>query len=253
MNIKVSTQPRKEIKYNPSLVGFGQIVFDDKYVLDKVYILQRKNGDYAIELPSISVKKKDENGNYVEKKDGNYAKEDLEVFHPITAMARQELTAAVVHAFRDSCGEKNVPFTITGEFKPDASHSRITPYEQDNQLAFGSVCFGDFVLERVQLLKKNDGTGNKYSAPSRPAKIKDKETGEIKEVYRDWFFPIDAQARLDLMNAIEKAYNNALIEKADTASAKVSNTMSTSQEQGLSLSSFEDVIEAPTQNNRNKR
>ena len=55
------------------------------------------------------------------------------------------------------------------------------------------------------------------------------------------------------MNAIEKAYNNALIEKADTASAKVSNTMSTSQEQGLSLSSFEDVIEAPTQNNRNKR
>lgn len=257
MDIKVSTYERSEenrSKWNRSLVGFAQITFDDSYVLDQIYIKQARNGDYYIELPGIDVRKKDENGNYVEKPGGNYEKEKLEVFHPITATARQELQAAVIHAFRDKRGEKDVLDTITGKFEPDAKYSRITPYEKDDQLAFGSVCFGDFVLERVQLVKKADGTGNKFQSPQRKVKVQDKDNPEEKvTALKAWFFPITSEAGKNMLDAIEKSYNNALQAKADSAQLSKENAQGASLDEELSLSAFEDVIDVAPKTNGIKR
>ena len=82
---------------SPQLRGYATVKFDDSYVLESVKIMERQDSnEIFIALPSLMVRTKDQNGNYVINDKGEYVKEFKEVFHPITAESRKVLNSAIM-------------------------------------------------------------------------------------------------------------------------------------------------------------
>lgn len=85
---------------SPQLRGYATVKFDDSYVLESVKIMERQDSnEIFIALPSLMVRTKDQNGNYVINDKGEYVKEFKEVFHPITAESRKVLNSAIMDSF----------------------------------------------------------------------------------------------------------------------------------------------------------
>lgn len=85
---------------SPQLRGYATVKFDDSYVLESVKIMERQDSnEIFIALPSLMVRTKDQNGNYVINDNGEYVKEFKEVFHPITAESRKVLNSAIMDSF----------------------------------------------------------------------------------------------------------------------------------------------------------
>lgn len=246
---------------NPGLAGFASLNFDDKYVLEQVAIYQKKSGDYYIKLPSISVKIKDENGNFIEGPDGNYKKGSKEIFHPSSVDARNMLTAEIVHAIRDNPGEKCVNNNFMGDFVPNTSRIYPSTNERNNnQVGFGSVSFGDFVLENVSLNKMKDSDDYAVSSTSRQTKVKDKETGEWKSGYSEYFHAITTEAYNELKEEVVASYNANLANgkgktAVDSKSAEQSASVSPDAfDVGeLDMTDFEDVLDVTEQNKGTSR
>lgn len=83
---------------SPQLRGYATVKFDDSYVLESVKIMERQDSnEIFIALPSLMVRTKDQNGNYVINDKGEYVKEFKEVFHPVKAETYNELRDSVVN------------------------------------------------------------------------------------------------------------------------------------------------------------
>ena len=90
MKISINTR-HVDIKENPHIKGYATLKFDDKYVLEAVRIVENKDSQLFVALPSIPVDP--------EKNDGRDRKE---VFHPITEGGRFGLNRAVLKQFADA-------------------------------------------------------------------------------------------------------------------------------------------------------
>ena len=88
---------------SPQLRGYATVKFDDSYVLESVKIMERQDSnEIFIALPSLMVRTKDQNGNYVINDKGEYVKktsgyEYVEFFHPVKAETYNELRDSVVN------------------------------------------------------------------------------------------------------------------------------------------------------------
>ncbi|MBR1421856.1 MAG: septation protein SpoVG family protein [Ruminococcus sp.] len=260
MKLTVRANEWKNEKY-PGLVGFANVSFDDNYMLEQVAIYQKKSGDYYIKLPSISEKIKDDNGNYIEGPDGNFKKETKEVFHPASVDARNAFTRSIVHAIRDNPGKECVDENFLGDFKIDTARIYPSTLDNNNQVGFGSVSFGDFILENVSLRKKKDSDDLYVSSVSRLRDTKDKDTGEIKKAYVDYFHPNTPEAAAELKEAVVNSYNENLAKGKDKAasagitadqtnSAAVTNDFDLGE---IDMADFEDVLDTTNKNNNNSR
>lgn len=94
---------------SPQLRGYATVKFDDSYVLESVKIMERQDSnEIFIALPSLMVRTKDQNGNYVINDKGEYVKEFKEVFHPITAESRKVLNSAIMDSFNRNDGKTGI-------------------------------------------------------------------------------------------------------------------------------------------------
>ena len=214
---------------NPNLRGYATVKFDEDFVLEQVAVYQRKDGNYYINLPSISKMKKDENGDYMEGPDGNYLKERAEIFHPTSADARNEFTKAIIHTIRDNPGQGFIEYDVPINFKLDSEKTRIYPSNNSRdtkQVGFGSVSFSDFALENVVLRQKNDNSGELYvSSPSRQTTVKNEQTGKYDEVgYVEYFHAISSDAAAELKAVAVESYNRNLEAKQLDNTANVAKT-----------------------------
>ena len=249
MKMSVSAREYRNEK-QPGLVGFATVKFDDNFVLEQVNVYQKKSGEYYIKLPSISTKMKDEDGNFIEGPDGNYKREQKEVFHPITVDARNDFTKAVVHTIRDNPGKGFVDHDVPGEFKID--NARIYPTNNANvpyQVGFGSVSFGNYVLENVNLKTTKDGD-YAVSSVSREKQINEKgDRG-----YVDYFHAISGEAYAELKEACVASYNANLNNKQADKKSVANDKAAVSSADDFTLNDadfadFEEVLDMTSDNN----
>ena len=136
---------------SPQLRGYATVKFDDSYVLESVKIMERQDSnEIFIALPSLMVRTKDQNGNYVINDKGEYLKEFNEVFHPITAESRKVLNSAIMDSFSKNDGKYTTVEFGNDRFQPTLA--RIFESSVKDIEGVGSVIFSDsFVLENVQV------------------------------------------------------------------------------------------------------
>ena len=150
---------------SPQLRGYATVKFDDSYVLESVKIMERQDSnEIFIALPSLMVRTKDQNGNYVINDKGEYVKEFKEVFHPITAESRKVLNSAIMDSFSKNDGKYTTVEFGNDRFQPTLA--RIFESSVKDIEGVGSVIFSDsFVLENVQV--RNGKSGEYFDSPKR--------------------------------------------------------------------------------------
>lgn len=125
---------------SPQLRGYATVKFDDSYVLESVKIMERQDSnEIFIALPSLMVRTKDQNGNYVINDKGEYVKEFKEVFHPITAESRKVLNSAIMDSFNKNDGKYTTVEFGNDRFQPTLA--RIFESSVKDIEGVGSVIF----------------------------------------------------------------------------------------------------------------
>ena len=181
----------------PNLKGFATLTFDDKYVLESVKILENKDKELFVALPTIKVNP--------DKNDGNEYKE---FFHPITERGRKGMNDAILRQFNDASLANNTTkeYDIGDKmnFRPSASEKNFFDYTKDNIVGIGSVKFGnDFVCENVQVKTKKDGNDVYIDTPNR----------RKGEDFVPYFHPITAEASKEFKEVCVNALDSYKMEK----------------------------------------
>ena len=200
ISIRTNHYTPSETKENSKveLKGFATLRFDDKYVLDNIRIMENKEkGTLFVALPTIKGR------------DGDYK----EFFHPITSNTRDALNKAVLGQFSSESVVQGDFYTYdlgkTATFEPTAKGNNFFDYTKDNIVGIGSVKFGEWVCENIQIKKMKDKDDVYIDTPNR----KDNSTGEYKQM----FFPITKEASAEFKKVCVDALEEYKAEKAKSA------------------------------------
>lgn len=187
---------------SPQLRGYATVKFDDSYVLESVKIMERQDSnEIFIALPSLMVRTKDQNGNYVINDKGEYVKEFKEVFHPITAESRKVLNSAIMDSFSKNDGKYTTVEFGNDRFQPTLA--RIFESSVKDIEGVGSVIFSDsFVLENVQA--RNGKSGEYFDSPKRKVRNEKKTSGYE---YVEFFHPVKAETYNELRDSVVNGLN----------------------------------------------
>lgn len=229
MDIKVTVNPYENEKTN--LLGYANVVFDDKYALENIKIKTGTHGRY-VELPKYSVPKKNEDGSLVLNIYGKPEYERKDIFHPFSTEANKKFSEMILTEYKnvvDNGGTKSYYAKERGniyKLEGDFSISRVTAgiHEQknvdDRVCGIATVGFGNtFMLEKVKI-KVNTDNELYIDLPKYRTPAKDDNNqfilnaaGEQTYKYEDAFHPITSDERNTLKNAVLSTYHEKLAQK----------------------------------------
>lgn len=193
MNYSVSVNPVNRAEGN--LKGFANVVFGGSFKVSNVAILENKNGELFVSMPSFKSTEVDEENRSVYK----------DVCNPITKEFREELYGDILAAFENRQEQKtNAAKDAEQEVEMPEFVVKVTPYEREgsNIRGIGRIYFEDkFVVSNVLVLQGKDKLF--VSMPNfRTSKV----SRENKPVYQDICFPVTKEFREKLYDEILGCY-----------------------------------------------
>jgi len=193
MNYSVSVSPVS--KADGNLKGFANVVFGGSFKVSNVAILENKNGELFVSMPSYKSTEVDEENRSVFK----------DVCNPITKEFREELYGDILAVFENRQEQRaNAAKTAGQDVEMPEFVVKMTPYEREgsNIRGIGRVYFEDrFVVSNVLVLQGKDKL-----FVSMPNYRTGKVSRENKPVYQDICYPVTKEFREKLYDEILNCY-----------------------------------------------
>lgn len=183
VHVTLSTKPES------NRLATVSITIGDSLVLYQIGLIKRKDNDTMfLSMPS----RRNEDGSF-----------DEIYCHPINNETRDEMTEKVIEAYRKVVAnpeERNVAFDAA---KPlTLEDVRIVLVDRGNTIAYVSMLLdGGFVIQRMRIAKKTDGSGLYLAMPAR--KMQD-------ETYVEVYHPITVDGRQVMFDTAKTAYDNMI-------------------------------------------
>jgi DNA-binding cell septation regulator SpoVG len=176
-------------------MGSASIVFDGKIRVNGLSIMARKDGEALyVRMPQYKSNEKDEQGHAIYKS----------ICSPRTKAFAEEFTASILRAYIRSVNDGKMA-TDKVENTAYELDARVTPYERknSNMLGIGTLNIGeDFKINNIMISK-----GKNFDYVNMPS-YKTKDANEKGEnTYKNYAYPITAEARKDIINIVTEAYH----------------------------------------------
>ena len=218
MNYTVKVNEVK--KEGSNVKAFANVVFGDSFKVCNIAIVENKDGNLFVSMPSYKSNERNENDEAVYK----------DICNPITKEFQQELSEAILTAYekRNELGKNALsignpenagepPFTVS-----------VTPFEREgsNVRGLGRIYFNDsFVVSNVSVLQGKNGLF--ISMPS----YKTNQELNGKPVYQDICFPVTKEFREKLYGSVLSAYEEAKTK----VNAQAQQTVQSAQQQSQTV------------------
>lgn len=195
-----------------SVRAFATITFGESFKVINVAVVEGKEGQPFVSMPSFKSRARDEHNQAVYK----------DVCNPITKEFREELYGDILDMYEEmeETGKAEIVREGTGEQELDFT-VKVTPFEREgsNILGLARIYFEDsFVVGNISILK-----GKESEFISMPS-YKTKQDGKGgKPQYQDVCFPVTREFREKLYQEIMKCYQQEK-EKAMNQSMKKAAT-----------------------------
>ena len=197
MNMKITEMSITPVEGNPKRLANVRVTINGEYCLRNLRIMPPKSGESKPVL-GMALEKIEKTQRFVE------------VFHPITADAREALEDVIFGAYEAMAGSMERKDFEFGMDKP----SEITDIEivmnpkSDSPVkAFASVVLDDAVKLKSVLVLESKDTGDLYIATPRRRAQEDSDQ-KPKHIW----FPISAEAREKLQTAVLAKYAEVVAE-----------------------------------------
>ena len=221
INLKVTVN---EYKGENGLVGFANVVFDDKYALEGVRIREGQYGP-IVDLPTYPVSKKDEKGNVIKNDKGEPVYEYREVLHPTSPEVNAAFSKIIKAEYQRVKTEgKETTKTGSYELNGDFNISRVNanPFERDHLVGLGSIYFGNaFCLDKIRI-KLSDEKILYIESPMYKTLKKDEngvpelnDNGENVFEYKAHFHAITKESYHTMLDCVVDALNRSATNKAN--------------------------------------
>lgn len=195
------TPPETNPEAKSDLRGYATVRIDDKYIINKVQIRERRdNNELFVSLPSYEAKE---------------GKGRIEAIHPITREERAAFNKAVLKQFNDPEMENSFyAYNVEKQdFIPQASAQNFNSFEKNGMLGYGTIKFGNWVANNVVVRMSNEGK-EYISTPSY-------DTGKVDEKgrpqYEGYFHPITTEAWAEMAECAITALKQAKAERIAAA------------------------------------
>lgn len=197
-SIKVNDVTRNE----GSLKGFATVTFGESFKVTNIAILQAGDGRMFVSMPRYKTNQQNEDGHDVYK----------DICNPITKEFREVLYADILEKF-EKREDKNAVSKEKNVEMPEVTVS-VTPYEKEgsSMKALARVVLDDcFVINNVTILEGKSGN-NFVAMPGYKTNQKDEQG---KDIFRDICFPVTAEFRTKMFDAVLADYEVKLKEQAE--------------------------------------
>lgn len=197
-SIKVNDVTRNE----GSLKGFATVTFGESFKVTNIAILQAGDGRMFVSMPRYKTNQQNEDGHDVYK----------DICNPITKEFREVLYADILEAF-EKRDDKNIASKENAVEIPEVMVS-VTPYEREgsNMKALARVVLDEcFVINNVTILEGKSGN-NFVAMPGYKTNQKDEQG---KDIFRDICFPVTAEFRTKMFDAVLADYEVKVKEQAE--------------------------------------
>jgi DNA-binding cell septation regulator SpoVG len=196
-NIKVNTV--KSRNENNKVRGFASVVFEDSFKVDNIVIVENREGNLFVSMPSYMSSDRDEYNNPIFKSFCN----------PITSEFHKELTEAILTAYehREEFGKEGMNVEVGNSNGELLFTVAVTPLENDEGSRKGLARMyidESFVVSNISVVDGEKGLF--VSLPS----VKTGKTYKGKADFRDVCFPVTKEFRQTLYDTVLDEYNKAL-------------------------------------------
>lgn len=173
--------------------AFATVVFGGVFKINNIAVLEGKENQPFISMPSFASKERTEYNETVYK----------DICNPITKEFREELYGAILdlYAEMEQTGKAEVKMEVESPQEPEFE-VKVTPYEREgsNILGLGRIYFEDsFVVGNVSILR-----GKEKDFVAMPSHMV-KGRGD-KPVYRDICYPVTKEFREKLNDRLLECY-----------------------------------------------
>lgn len=197
-SIKVNDVKRNE----GSLKGFATVTFGESFKVMNIAILQAGDGRMFVSMPRYKTNQQNEYGHDVYK----------DICNPITKEFREVLYADILETF-EKREDKNAVSREKFVEMPEVTVS-VTPYEKEgsSMKALARVVLDDcFLINNVTILEGKSGN-NFVAMPGYKTNQKDEQG---KDIFRDICFPVTAEFRTKIFDAVLCDYEVKMKEQAE--------------------------------------
>lgn len=202
-------------KPDASVRAFATVTFGESFKITNVAVVEGKENQPFVSMPSFKSKERDEHNQAVYK----------DVCNPITKEFREELYGNILdlYAEMEQTGKAEVEREAEEAREPNFT-VKVTPFEREgsNVLGLARIYFEDsFVVGNVSILK-----GKEKEFVAMPS-YKTRQSGKDgKPQYQDVCFPVTKEFREKLYDRVLAAYNQ---EKELTAAQNKTQVVAKSQ------------------------
>ena len=191
MEISVSTN--KVANPENGIKGIATISFGDAFKVRKVAIMENRNGEHFVSMPSYRTKTVDKDGNPVYK----------DICNPITKEFRESLYNAILDSFKS--GKDVVVSEKEGELDFSVKAIALDDNGQPTK-GLARLCLEEsFVINNMSIVEGKDGSLF-VAMPSYKTKSVD-ENG--KAVYKDVCYPTTKEFRQQIQDAVLETYRES--------------------------------------------
>ena len=191
MEISVSTN--KVANPENGIKGIATIAFGDAFKVRKVAIMENRNGEHFVSMPSYRTKTVDKDGNPVYK----------DICNPITKEFRESLYNAILDSFKS--GKDVVVSEKEGELDFSVKAIALDDNGQPTK-GLARLCLEEsFVINNMSIVEGKDGSLF-VAMPSYKTKSVD-ENG--KAVYKDVCYPTTKEFRQQIQDAVLETYRES--------------------------------------------
>lgn len=184
-NMRISVSARKLANPENGIKGLATISFGDEFKVRKVAIMENRNGELFVSMPSYRTKTVDEDGNPVFK----------DICNPITKEFRESLYNAILESFKT--GEEVTVMEKEGELDFSVRAIALDDNGQPTKGIARLYLEEGFVVNNMNIVEGKDG--NMFlTMPSYKTKSLDEEG---KPVYRDVCYPTTKELRQKIQDA----------------------------------------------------
>ena len=190
MDITVKTNLLQE--KSGSTIAIANIEFADQFKVKNITVKEGKNGRF-VSMPSVATSRTDEQGNTIYN----------DIFNPITAKGREELTKAVLDSL-----DTGSPIVIKDESKTNEISATIRPLENgiNGAVGIGRLYLNDDYVVNSIVIKQASKGGEFVAFPSYKSNEVDEQG---KAVYKDFAYPSNKESRDKITSIIMDAFNKA--------------------------------------------
>jgi len=192
-NMIISVTANKLAKSENGVKGLATISFGNEFKVRKVAIMENRNGEYFVSMPSYRTKTVDEDGNPVFK----------DICNPITKGFRESLYNAILESFKT--GNEVVVMEKEGELDFSVKAIALDDNGQPTKGIARLYLEEGFVVNNMNIVEGKDG--NMFLAmPSYKTKALDEEG---KPVYKDICYPATKEFRQAINEAAIKMFKES--------------------------------------------